>query len=247
MPNNISGDEIKSTILDSSGNIYITGKHYGSNYGTSNYTNADILTLKYDNNGNFIWQNRYEYLVNNADIGNTIKLKNGNIYIGGQSQNLVSNYDYIIIKMNSETGVLTGEYRYGGLENGDDIVSSLYVFDNGNLALTGLSFINSQFDWTTQMLSDVVLSIPNQFIDNNFKIYPNPSNNIFNIEIKENNSDILNLEITNQLGEIVKKIDSPQKVKENTFEINCSELNSGVYFINITQDELKLTRKFIKN
>ncbi|MBK8875713.1 MAG: hypothetical protein IPN13_18095 [Bacteroidetes bacterium] len=51
------------------------------NYGTPSYTNADILTLKYNSNGNLIWQSRYEYGINNADIGNVIILKNGQIYV----------------------------------------------------------------------------------------------------------------------------------------------------------------------
>lgn len=84
-------------------------------------------------------------------------------------------------------------------------------------------------------------------IKSKFVLYPNPSNDLFVLEMKENNSDILNLEITNQLGEIVKIIHSPQKVKENSFEINCSELNTGIYFVYVYENDKKYTFKLIKN
>ncbi|MCO5258263.1 MAG: hypothetical protein M9926_16075, partial [Lentimicrobium sp.] len=197
------GDEIKATIQDSSGNIYITGRHYGDEYGTSNYSNADILTVKYDNSGNLIWQNRYEYGINNADIGNTIVLKNGQIYVGGNSQRLGqgTDYDYVVLKIDSATGVSTGIYRYNGLANGDDAISSLFIFDNGNVALTGLSFFNSNFDWTTQLLSDVVLSVQNISSENNFQVYPNPTKSGEVITIL--GQGIISYSIISSIGQVV--------------------------------------------
>jgi hypothetical protein len=184
LPSNVSGDEIRATIQDADGNIYITGRHYGLNYGNPNYTNADILTIKYDSDGNLIWQNRFEYGVNNADIANTIVLKNGQVYVGGNSQRLGvgTDLDYIVLKIDSESGLWTGGYRYDGLSSGNDAIYSLSVLDNGNVALTGLSYINSTYDWTTQLLSDVVLSVPTIGSENKFQVYPNPSSGTFKIE-----------------------------------------------------------------
>lgn len=237
-----SSDEMRATIQDSAGNIYITGRHYGLNYGTPSYTNADILTLKYNSNGNLIWQNRYEYEVNNADCGNTIILKNGQIYVGGNSQRLGvgTDYDYVVLKIDSATGLSTGVYRYEGLANGDDAVSSLYVFDNGNVALTGLSYINSQYDWTTQLLSDVVLSVQNISLENNFLIYPNPTLSGEILTIVGDN--IKSFSIISAIGQVV------QQGTLGTNDLHTIQLDnviSGLYLLYLKTGNGIIIRKLI--
>src|SRR5690606_4475255 len=165
--------ETRSSIQDENGNIYVTGRYWQKDDGT---TNNDILTLKFDSSGNLLWQNLYQYGGNNADIGNAIFLKNGNIYVGGQSQRLgiTTDYDYVLLKIDAETGVSNGLYRYNGIAEGTDVIKSLYVFDDDKVALTGLSYNGNNYDWTTQLLSDVPLSVENISEENNIKIYPNP-------------------------------------------------------------------------
>ncbi len=237
-----NSDEMRATIQDSAGNIYITGRHYGLNYGTPSYTNADILTLKYNSNGNLIWQNRYEYEVNNADIGNTIILKNGQIYVGGNSQRLGvgTDYDYVVLKIDSATGLSTGVYRYDGLANGDDAVSSLYVFDNGNVALTGLSYINSKYDWTTQLLSDVVLSVHNFTAENNFQVYPNPttSGEVLTIEC----SGIKSYSIISAIGQVVQQ---GTLGTNDLHTIQLDNVTTGMYLLYLKTDNGIMTRKLI--
>ncbi len=242
LPSNVIADEMKATIQDSVGNIYITGRHYGMNYGTPSYTNADILTLKYNSSGNLIWQNRYEYGINNADIGNTIVLKNGQIYVGGNSQRLGvgSDYDYVVLKIDSSTGVSTGVYRYNGVANGDDAVSSLYVFDNGNVALTGLSYINSQYDWTTQLLSDVVLPVQNIEIENSFRVYPNPTASGEVLTIGGNG--IKSYSIISATGQIVQQ-GTLEPTELNSIYIN--NVKTGMYLLCLKTDNGIMTRKLI--
>ena len=242
LPANVYGDEIRSMIQDSAGNIYVTGKHYGDEYGTSNYSNADILTLKYDNNGNLIWQNRYEYGVNNADIGNIIRLKNGQIYVGGQSQRLGvgTDYDYTIVKIDSATGVTTGVYRYDGIANGDDALSSLYIFNNGNVALTGLSFLNSQYSWTTQLLSDVILSVTDLSLSNFIEVYPNPASIGDFLIVKGSNFQEYSL--VSSIGQVVQQgrfpVDGVQGIK-------LGKISSGIYLLFLKTDKGLITRKMI--
>jgi hypothetical protein len=242
LPN--SSDEIKATIQDSVGNIYLTGRHYGQNLGTPNYTNADILTIKYNSNGNLIWQNRYEYMGNNADIGNAIVLKNGQIYVGGQSQRLGqgTDYDYVVLKIDSATGLSTGVYRYDGIENGDDVVSSVCVFDNGNVALTGLSYINSQYDWTTQLLSDVVLSTQNISLQNSLHVYPNPIINGKFLNII--GEDIKSYSIISLIGQVVQQ---GQLETDSFHSIHLENLISGTYLLSLRTDKNVMTIKiFVK-
>lgn len=242
LPSNISGDEIKNAIQDSNGNIYITGRHYGQNYGTESYTNADILTVKYDNNGNLIWQNRYEYGINNGDIGNAIKLKNGQIYVGGESQRLGvgTDLDYVVLKIDSASGELTGVYRYDGLRHVNDVVSSLLVFDNGNVALTGLSYKNSKYDWTTQLLSDVVLSVHNMSSEINTQVYPNPISNGDKLTVIGNG--IISYSVISGIGQVVKQ----GKFRQNDlYSINLDNLSNGIFLLNLETDKGIISKKII--
>jgi len=73
-------DIAQKVIVDDNGNVYITGYNQIS----SNLT--DIVTIKYDQNGNFLWDKSYgnpDYRSNNAYF-----LENdaaGNLYVGGYS------------------------------------------------------------------------------------------------------------------------------------------------------------------
>lgn len=242
LPSNVTADEINSTIQDSVGNIYITGRHNGTNYGTPSYTNADILTLKYDSNGNLIWENRYEYGGNNADIGNTLLLKNGQIYVGGESQRLGqgTDYDYVVLKIDSSTGLSSGEYRYDGLANGDDAVSSLFVFDNGNVALTGLSFIDSHYDWTTQLLSDVVVSVQNISSEKNFQVYPNPTTSGEFLTIV--GKGIESYSLVSTIGQIVQH---GSLGTNDIYKIKLDNISTGMYLLQLRTAKEIVTRKII--
>lgn len=244
LPGNVSGDEIKATIQDSLGNIYVTGRHYGMNYGTAEYTNADILTLKYNSNGNLCWQNRYIYGINNGDVGNTLVMKNGQIYVGANSQRFggLSDCDYVVLKIDSSSGISTGVYRYNGVDQGNDAVSSLSVFENGNVALTGLSYINSQYDWTTQLLSDVILSVQNIDKANSFQIYPNP---IANGEILTIIGQGINsFSIISAIGQIVQE-GTLSGMESNT--INMNRCAPGIYVLYLETETGILSRKLIVN
>ncbi len=80
------------------------------------------------------------------------------------------------------------------------------------------------------------------FESEGFSVYPNPINDTFSIQ-KENNTVISGLTISDINGRTVKTINV------NTIEnqINVSDLNSGVYFLNITSDKGLIIKKIIKN
>ena len=240
LPSSTTGDEAIATIQDSLGNIFITGRHYGLNYGSPSYTNADILTLKYDNGGNLIWQNRYEYGINNADIGNTLILKNGQVYVGGNSQRLgvETDYDYVVLKIDATTGLSTGVYRYNGLANGDDAVTSLCVFDNGSLALTGLSYMNTEFGWITQYLKDVTLSVQAVDEESTLRIFPNPANETLTISLPENASTT-DCIIFDNAGKEVKRF----TISGGDNQVDITELESGIYILQIGDQIKKITKQ----
>ncbi len=103
-------DIAQKLIVDDNGNVYITGYNQIS----SNLT--DIVTVKYDQNGNFQWAMNYgnpEYRTNNAYF-----LENdaaGNVYVGGYSAYEDpypgTGKDYILLKYDP-SGNLLWDARY---------------------------------------------------------------------------------------------------------------------------------------
>lgn len=67
----------------------------------------------------------------------------------------------------------------------------------------------------------------------NVKVYPNPTNGSFNIELNET-SDVL---ITNCLGQKV----SEYKNENGTLNIRLEHLNKGIYFVSINEETIKIT------
>lgn len=83
----------------------------------------------------------------------------------------------------------------------------------------------------------------NEFISAKFSTYPNPATNTVTISNKENIM-VSEIAITDINGRVVKNL----KVNNlSEVQMNVSELNSGVYFMNITTENGKAVKKFIKN
>lgn len=75
----------------------------------------------------------------------------------------------------------------------------------------------------------------------NIEIFPNPATNYLRIENPQNRD--LSFEIFNTKGQIIKTIWK----MENSYSINISELNVGLYFIRISENGIRIkTLKFIK-
>jgi hypothetical protein len=80
--------------------------------------------------------------------------------------------------------------------------------------------------------------------ENTVSIYPNPAFDVVNVSITNSNGTVAieKASITDINGRIIKNLTS---VTNN--QINVSDLNSGIYFLNIETNEGKTVKKFIKN
>lgn len=77
-----------------------------------------------------------------------------------------------------------------------------------------------------------------------FKVYPNPSNGIFNIRINQYSGKV-NMQVVDINGRIVKQLNNEDFNIEKS--IDLSSLQSGVYVLKINNNELNYSQKIIKN
>lgn len=81
------------------------------------------------------------------------------------------------------------------------------------------------------------------FADNSFSVYPNPSNDVVNIE-NTINALIQDISITDMNGRVVKTM---KFNGESSIKLSISDLTTGIYMMNINSDKGSITRKIIKN
>lgn len=142
----ISNASFKSIAMkvDALGNVYVTGSVI------NNLLNGttDIVTLKYDSNGNLLWASLYAHPIGKSDEPRAIALDNfGNVFVTGYNSDtsIVSisvRKNFITLKYNS-SGVQQWAIEYNDSLELDDVANDIVVDNSGNSYVTGFSYVNS--------------------------------------------------------------------------------------------------------
>jgi uncharacterized delta-60 repeat protein len=138
-------DQAFSIAVDTSGNIYVTGRSYGSG------TARDYATVKYDTAGNELWVKRYNGPGNGDDQAFSIAVDtSGNIYVTGKSTGSETGYDYATVKYDTNGNDLWVA-RYNSPADGPDEAYAIAVDTSGNIYVTGGSYGLSEtgYDYAT--------------------------------------------------------------------------------------------------
>jgi uncharacterized delta-60 repeat protein len=127
-----SWDQVSDSVVDSQGNVYVTGL-------SRNSTNADFATIKYDSAGNEEWVARYNGPANNDDSAHALAVDAlGNVYVTGASWGVGTNSDYATIKYDSNGNELWVA-RYNGTGNAGDGAYAVAVDASGFVYVAGQS------------------------------------------------------------------------------------------------------------
>lgn len=127
-------------------------------------------------------------------------------------------------------GYLTFQVKPSSYAIGDIIPASADIYFDTNPAITTDPF-------ETQFVSALAT---NTFEAGQFSVYPNPTNNIVNIELK--NSNIETVQVNDVLGKSV----FSKNAGSTHAQVDLSNLSNGVYFIKVTAAGAQQTFKIIK-
>jgi hypothetical protein len=96
---------------------------------------------------------------------------------------------------------------------------------------------------TTKINTAVYSGVNELTFDNSYSVYPNPTTGIFTVELSNPKSEMISVEIYDQLGQAVKKEQLGNTSVKTT--INIQGMNSGVYFVRTTVGSRSSIKKLI--
>ena len=166
-----------------------------------------------------------------ARLDSTMTLKWWKYIVGGETNNIISkmnvtNNDDLVLTSGGTASISTLTFLYNAYWMPvEDIVSKGKIYGN---------------PYIVKFSSDIIGGITEQNVNQNAEIYPNPASDI--IYLKTPNSNLCNVEIMNINGQVVSKSGNTNIEKG----IKINNLNSGIYFVRLTNDKKMTVYKFIK-
>ena len=194
------------------------------NTGTANATNVivnDVLDAQLDETSVRMVDASHSYILrrNNSQLSWTFE----NIDLPVSIPNTMLGKGYITFKVKPKAGYAVG----------DIIPNTASIFFDSNPAIVTNTF-------NTEFVS--VLGV-NQFDNNNFVFYPNPTNDFITISSKD--SETINaIKVYDLLGKTI-YFDTYKNITSQT--IDLSSVNSGMYFIEVKTNNNLIVKKIIVN
>ncbi|MCD9189356.1 MAG: SBBP repeat-containing protein [Pyrinomonadaceae bacterium] len=136
------GEAANDLAVDANGNVYVTGVAQNGLQGGS----EDIFTIKYNSNGQMLWQNRYNSPDNDSDEGFQIKLDGaGNVIVMGESY-VNFNAETVVQKINGADGTNMWVRHYVVPDSLEGSVPNTMAVDaDSNIIVTGMTNLSQDF------------------------------------------------------------------------------------------------------
>jgi hypothetical protein len=108
---------------------------------------SDFLVIKYEPDGDTSWVRTYDGPVGGDDLGRDLALDpSGNIFIAGNSENALGEFDFLLIKYDSDGNELWAERFSQGVTNSND--SKFLAIDSlGNSYICGVGYSGGTADF----------------------------------------------------------------------------------------------------
>ncbi len=253
-------DIANSLAVDELGNTFVTGKSYGGSI-----NDFDMVTIKYDSDGDSVWVKRYNGEASDIDEGVDIEVDaSGNIYAAGSSTGITTALDYTTIKYDdSGTENWSIKYTNSGAAGSEEQLTGIFVDASSNVYVTGMSaldYATIKYVQSPTSIDDENSQSPDEFfLDQN---YPNPFNPSTKIrfviairQLPEKQSQMVLLKVYDVLGnEVATLVDEylPAGSYEVEFGRHSDEsanggqnLSSGIYFYRLQVGSFVETKKML--
>ena len=120
------------------------------------------------------------------------------------------------------------------------------MFSNGQSDRMEAVIMNERSELLTSPGCSPVTGIENlSDISIDIRIFPNPSDGTFFIDLQSEQSEEVDIRVTNMLGEIVYKHNLQSIATLNKFKIDIGNKTSGIYFVNIKKGGYTSHKKLI--
>ncbi|RKX69935.1 hypothetical protein DRP53_06650 [candidate division WOR-3 bacterium] len=245
-----SEDRANALVVDEFGNCYVTG------YSRGDTTGDDIVTIKYDSEGNTKWIARFSsphqpgYTL---DWPHAITLDNlGNIYVVGEMDvdSTGSTYwDFCTIKY-SPTGSKLWVVTFNGANNLSDGGYDI-ALHGSNIYVTGYSWIApGDWDCTTIKYSQETGNNSSESEEPTTTLFvaPNPFKNRVTIGWHFKDRNEVSLRIYDATGRLVKEFILPTAstvISWDGRDDSGRKVGCGVYFVRLETGDQKFTRKVL--
>ncbi len=237
--------------------------HNHSDYNGNTLIGDRITLSKLDDNGNVMWRKRYGYSEPNVSVSRVKECKNGDFILCGQKRLPPSGQQLVGWLMRTDSlGNLKWWHSYVPNDPVKDDFCSNYLYDVMQMPDGGFAAVGSagqgtlaplQQTWLLRVDSNGcyqtgcadVVGVTENIIEeeiNEITIYPNPANEVLNVEFNNSKNAAIKLTVLNALGQTVYLNQSP----ENKQQIDISTFATGIYFVKIESDAFQKVFKLVK-
>ena len=98
----------------------------------------------------------------------------------------------------------------------------------------------TEFFTNTLQLDDLTL-------ENKIKVYPNPTSDFVNIDLGNSHQANVNIDLFDISGKKVESVNSLNKINDNIYKLNTSNLASGTYILKIRIDNKSISKRILVN
>jgi uncharacterized delta-60 repeat protein len=235
------GDDIATSLtIQNDGKIILAGNsNIGGNVNAlARYNTNGTLDTSFDSDG--------IVLSSNLCVVNDIKIQSDGkiVAIGLYNSTSSASLDFVVLRYKTN-GTIDSTFDMDGkvsteLGSGlDDFAYSTLIQSDGKIVVVGHGYYGSYTNFMVVRYNpDIVTSVNNES-ESIYKIYPNPTSGILNIENKNNDYSI---KIINTIGQQV----YTENCKATQCVIDIQHLPKGIYVLMLQSNSKTYTSQFVK-